>query len=209
MNKKKLLIVLSVIFILFAATGCQMPRDSEGNIILITLDTTFQQMMDSEGFFSAIFVYPLSQFINFITPYTNVGIAILIVTVVVNGLVMLLTLKQNIQMQKMQQKGSQLGSDLQAGKYKGDELVSKQRELAQLQSDFQLKARALQEDQQKRVSEEQRKINIEVQKAIDAIAKERGIDLVLRGEGIAYTIPELDISSEVITRVSAAGKAKK
>ena len=103
MNKKKLLIVLSVIFILFAATGCQMPRDSEGNIILITLDTTFQQMMDSEGFFSAIFVYPLSQFINFITPYTNVGIAILIVTVVVNGLVMLLTLKQNIQMQKMQQ----------------------------------------------------------------------------------------------------------
>ena len=44
--------------------------------------------------------------------------------------------------------------------------------------------------------------------AIDAIAKERGIDLVLRGEGIAYTIPELDISSEVITRVSAANKAK-
>lgn len=113
------------------------------------------------------------------------------------------------ELQKMQQKGSQLGSDLQAGKYKGDELVSKQRELAQLQSDFQLKARALQEDQQKRVSEEQRKINIEVQKAIDAIAKERGIDLVLRGEGIAYTIPELDISSEVISRVSAAGKAKK
>ena len=41
-----------------------------------------------------------------------------------------------------------------------------------------------------------------------AEAKERGIDLVLRGEGIAYTIPELDISSEVITRVSAANKAK-
>ena len=114
------------------------------------------------------------------------------------------------ELQKMQQKGSQLGSDLQAGKYKGDELVSKQRELAQLQSDFQLKARALQEDQQKRVSEEQRKIDIEVQKAIDAIAKERGIDLVLRGEGfIVYSIPELDISSEVISRVSAAGKAKK
>lgn len=112
------------------------------------------------------------------------------------------------ELQKMQQKGSQLGTDLQAGKYKGDELVAKQRELAQLQSDFQLKARALQEDQQKRVAEEQRKINIEVQKAIDAIAKERGIDLVLRGEGIAYAIPEMDISSEVITRVSAANKAK-
>lgn len=114
------------------------------------------------------------------------------------------------ELQKMYQKGSQLGTDLQAGKYKGDELVAKQREFAQLQSDFQLKARALQEDQQKRAAEEQRKINIEVQKAIDAIAKERGIDLVLRGDGnIAYAIPELDISSEVISRVSAAGKAKK
>lgn len=112
------------------------------------------------------------------------------------------------ELQKMYQKGSQLGTDLQAGKYKGDELVAKQREFAQLQSDFQLKARALQEDQQKRAAEEKRKIDIEVQKAIDAIAKERGIDLVLRGEGIAYTIPELDISSEVITRVSAANKAK-
>ena len=114
------------------------------------------------------------------------------------------------ELQKMQQKGSQLGSDLQAGKYKGDEMVAKQREFAQLQSDFQLKARALQEDYQKRAAEEQRKIDIEVQKAIDAIAKERGIDLVLRGDGIAvYSIPELDISSEVISRVSAAGKAKK
>ena len=114
------------------------------------------------------------------------------------------------ELQKMYQKGSQLGTDLQAGKYKGDELVAKQREFAQLQSDFQLKARALQEDQQKRAAEEKRKIDIEVQKAIDAIAKERGIDLVLRGDGnIAYAIPELDISSEVITRVSAASKAKK
>ena len=114
------------------------------------------------------------------------------------------------ELQKMQQKGSQLGSDLQAGKYKGDEMVAKQREFAQLQSDFQLKARALQEDYQKRAAEEQRKIDIEVQKAIDAIAKERGIDLVLRGDGIAvYSIPELNISSEVITRVSAASKAKK
>ena len=46
------------------------------------------------------------------------------------------------ELQKMQQKGSQLGTDLQAGKYKGDELVAKQRELAQLQSDFQLARRS-------------------------------------------------------------------
>ena len=66
----------------------------------------------------------------------------------------------------------------------------------------------MQEDQQKRVNEEQRKIAILVQKAIDAIAKERGIDLVLRGENIAFVKQDMDISADVITRVSAAGKAK-
>lgn len=106
------------------------------------------------------------------------------------------------ELQKLNQKGIQLAQDLQAGKYQGDELTNKQRELAQLQSDFQLKARAFQEDERKRSTEEQRKIAVEVQKAIDAIAQERGIDLVLRGEGIAYTIPALDISRDVIERTS-------
>lgn len=112
--------------------------------------------------------------------------------------------------QQMQQKGQKLTSDLQAGKFKGEEQITKQRELAQLQADFQLKFRALQEDQQKRIQEEQRKLTIAVQKAIDTIAKERGIDLVLRGEAVAFTINELDISDEVIKRVSTEnGKKKK
>ena len=103
----------------------------------------------------------------------------------------------------MQQEGMKLGQDLNAGKYTGDELVSKRRELEQKQADFRLKARALQEDQQARVQEEERALMVTVQRAIDSIAKERGIDLVLRGEAIAYTIDALDISQEVITRVSA------
>ena len=117
------------------------------------------------------------------------------------------------ELQKMQQQGSQLGADLQAGKFKGDELTKKQREMAQLQSDFQLKARALQEDKQKRIGQEERKIAVEVQKAIDAIAKERKIDLVLSGSLlpgqpiVVYAEPQLDLSDEVIARVSGK-KAK-
>ena len=107
------------------------------------------------------------------------------------------------ELQDMQQKGTKLGQDINSGKYKGNDLVSKQREIAQLQADFQLKARALQEDQQKRIQEENRKLAVSVQIAIDDIAKERGIDLVLRGEGIAYTIEALDISQDIIKRVSA------
>ena len=113
------------------------------------------------------------------------------------------------ELQKMQQEGVKLSQDLAAGKYKGDELTNKRRELEQLQADFRLKGRALQEDQQKRVQEEEREVMVTVQRAIDSIAKERGIDLVLRGEAIAYTIDALDISQEVIARVSAdKGTAK-
>ena len=112
------------------------------------------------------------------------------------------------QLQEMQQKGTKLSQDINSGKYKGQDLVDKQREIAALQADFQLKARAFQEDQQKRMQEENRKLAVAVQMAIDAIAKERGIDLVLRGEGIAYTIETLDISKDIIKRVSQA-KSKK
>lgn len=114
------------------------------------------------------------------------------------------------EIQSLQQKGSQLAQELQMGKYQGDELTKKQRELAQLHSDFQLKVRAFQEDERKRTAEEQRKVEIEVQKAIDAIAKERGIDLVLNEMGVVFISgPSFDISQDVIKRVSNSSKSKK
>lgn len=115
--------------------------------------------------------------------------------------------RQN-ELQTMQQKGTQLAQEIQMGKYQGDELINKQRELAQMQSDFQLKARAFQEDESKRSKEENRKIAVEVQSAIDAIAKERGIDLVLREISIAYVVDSLDISNDVIARVSKNSTVK-
>lgn len=102
----------------------------------------------------------------------------------------------------MQQKGIKLQQDIQAGKFKGDELTKKQRELAQLQADFGLKARALQEDQKKSFMQEQQKIEVDVQKAINEIAKEKGYDIVLRGEGVVYATPAFDISNDVIKRAS-------
>ena len=53
-----------------------------------------------------------------------------------------------------------------------------------------------------------------VQEAIDNIAKERGLQLVIRGEAVAYATRAVDISDEVISRVSkqagaAAPAAKK
>lgn len=107
------------------------------------------------------------------------------------------------EMQKMQQEGVKLSQDLAAGKYKGEQLTKKRRDLEQLQADFRIKGRALQEDQQKFAQEKERDLMMTVQRAIDSIAQDRGIDLVIRGDAVAFANPDFDISQEVIKRVSA------
>ena len=113
--------------------------------------------------------------------------------------------RQN-ELKKLQDEGQKLAADLNSGKITGDKATEAQRKLAQLHSDFKLKATALEEDSRARFSQEQVKITSEVQKAIDKIANERGIQLVLREGSIAYTINALDISQDVIDMVSKAKK---
>ena len=110
------------------------------------------------------------------------------------------------ELQNLEAEGNKLAQRLKEGKLSEKERVDLQRRFAQMQSDFNLKAQALQEDQRKRVSDENLKLAQEVQKAIDAIAKERGIQLVLRGESVAYTVNALDISQDVIDRAGKSGK---
>lgn len=112
------------------------------------------------------------------------------------------------EIQDLEKKGQKLTADVQGGKLTGDKLKDAQRELALLQSDYNLKGRALQEDMARRNQEEQSKLAVSVQKAIDDIAKERGLQLVLRGESIVYTVSALDISQDVIKRVGANAKKK-
>ena len=110
------------------------------------------------------------------------------------------------ELQNLEAEGNKLAQKLKDSKLSEKERVDLQRRFAQMQSDFNLKAQALQEDQRKRVADENLKLAQEVQKAIDAIAKERGIQLVLRGESVAYTVNALDISQDVIDRAGKSGK---
>lgn len=111
------------------------------------------------------------------------------------------------ELMSLEEEGKKLAADIQAGKFKGEQLTDAQRRLAQMQSDFNLKGRALQEDAGKRSHEEQQRLAGLVQKAVDQIAKERGLQLVLRGENVvAYTVAALDISQDVIDRVAAQNK---
>ncbi|MDD7022860.1 MAG: OmpH family outer membrane protein [Aeromonadales bacterium] len=104
------------------------------------------------------------------------------------------------ELQKLETDGKALQQQLPT--LKGDQQVEAQRKLAQMQADYNLKARALQEDQGKAVHDEEMKLGRLVQEAIDNIAKERGLQLVIRGEAVAYATRAVDISDEVISRVS-------
>ncbi len=110
------------------------------------------------------------------------------------------------ELQKMDAEGKELSDKMPT--LKGQEAVDAKRHLDQLQSEFNLKGRALQEDQNKRVQEEQVKLFRLVQQAVDTIAKERGLQLVLRGEGVVFATQAVDISSEVIARVSKLSTTK-
>lgn len=99
---KKIFTVLAVLTVAITLTGCTVPKNADGSIVLIKLDTTFQDIMASESWFSAIFVWPLAECFNQMTPVIGVGGAIAVVTIVVNGLLALATLKSTIGMQQMQ-----------------------------------------------------------------------------------------------------------
>lgn len=92
-NKKILLSLL----VLFALSGC-MAQD-----VVISLGTPFSDMWTGgNSWFEALFVYPLAQALNFITPYVGVTMAIILITLLVKLLTFGLTVKSTVATQKMQ-----------------------------------------------------------------------------------------------------------
>ncbi|MFT6987772.1 MAG: outer membrane protein, partial [Psychromonas sp.] len=69
-------------------------------------------------------------------------------------------------------------------------------------SEYKLKRKAFEEDNRRRQGEEQQKALLMVRKVINAVAAEDGYDLILNGEQIVFSKPELDISDIVIKEIS-------
>lgn len=123
---KKLLALMAIVTIVVTATGCTAPKDANGRIILISESTTFGEIFQTENWFSALFVWPLSWVLNKLAPVITVGGAIAIVTVVVNGLLAVFTLKSQMGMQRMQMLQPELNKIQR--KYEGrDDQASKMR----------------------------------------------------------------------------------
>lgn len=102
LQNKKMWIALTL---LFALTACTRVVDSEGIIIpekIITLSTQIGDILADESWFSAFFVFPISQAINFIAKYTGVVLSIIIVTILIKLLTLSFTIKSTVASQKMQ-----------------------------------------------------------------------------------------------------------
>ena len=76
------------------------------------------------------------------------------------------------------------------------------RKMESLKSELQLKGKALDEDMRRRQGEEQNKILVKVQQAINAIAEKESYDMVLQRGAVIYVKPTSDISSKVVEALS-------
>jgi outer membrane protein len=76
------------------------------------------------------------------------------------------------------------------------------RKMESLKSEFQLKGKALDEDMRRRQGEEQNKLLVQVQKAINTIAGKEKYDMVLQRGAVIFVKPEADISSKVVEALS-------
>jgi outer membrane protein len=77
-----------------------------------------------------------------------------------------------------------------------------QRKMESLKSDYQLKGKALEEDQRRRGGEEQNKLLLKIQKAVDEVAKSEKYDVILQSNAVAYINKKQDISALVVKKVS-------
>lgn len=123
---KKLLALMAIVTIVVTATGCTAPKDANGHIILISESTTFGEIFQTENWFNALFVWPLSWVLNKLAPVITVGGAIAVVTAVVNGLLAVFILRSQMGMQRMQMVQPELNKIQR--KYEGrDDQASKMR----------------------------------------------------------------------------------
>lgn len=118
-KEKKTLILFSLFAIVFLA-GCSNYIDPETGLVaadkVITLSTTWADAF-ANGWFEGIFVFPVAWLINFIAQYSDAGISIIVVTLLINFLTSAGTIKSQVGTQRMQMLQPEL-EKIQA-KYKG------------------------------------------------------------------------------------------
>jgi len=131
MNKKRWLLVISLAVLALVLTGC-VKTNEDGTAKLIYLTTSYDEIKNS-GFLYSLLVYPLAQAVNYLSSKVGVLFGVALVTVILNLIVVVLTFKSNISMQRMQQVQPEL-QKIQA-KYEGrTDQASQQRQAMEMQA---------------------------------------------------------------------------
>ncbi|MBQ6817527.1 MAG: YidC/Oxa1 family membrane protein insertase [Bacilli bacterium] len=102
---KKLLLVSFAVLAVFMLAGCQRNVDENGVVLaekIIYLTTSWGDIFKTDGLFTTVFVYPLSQCINFLSQYVGVALAIAFTTLIVNMITLSFSVKSTVDMQKIQ-----------------------------------------------------------------------------------------------------------
>jgi outer membrane protein len=84
-----------------------------------------------------------------------------------------------------------------------DERAKKQKDLQGRQVDFEYAQQKFKEDATNRDRELTQDLMSKIKEAIQAVAKDKGLDLVVQDP--VYTVPSLDITDEVLKQLQAAG----
>lgn len=101
-RNKKILKVLSLVFILVVLTGCTQNLDANNQLLpgrAITSDTPWSIQA---GIFDFLFVFPIAKFILFVEPFMGVALGVILATVIINLITLPLMIKSQISAQKMQ-----------------------------------------------------------------------------------------------------------
>lgn len=81
------------------------------------------------------------------------------------------------------------------------ERIQLQRQLQSLDSELKLGVSNLREDERQRSTEEQKKLIEKLQKAVNALAKKEGYDMVLDRQAVLYANPKDDLSEKVLKAI--------
>lgn len=129
MKNKKLLFLAPLLLLL---NSCASVVDKNGNVLkekIISLSSTWSFNL---GFFDAILIWPISQFINFFSQYIGVIWAIVLITILINLLILPLTIKSQMTSAKMQMLQPRIAKIQE--KYKGQtDQGAQMRQYAELQ----------------------------------------------------------------------------
>lgn len=132
-KQKKILKVLSLVFLMVVLTGCTSNLEKDGTLKAaraITVDTPWTL---SVGIFDFIFVFPIAKFILFMEQYIGVVASVVLATVIVNLITLPLMIKSQISSQKMQMLAPK--QEAIQRKYKGrNDQASQMRMSAELQA---------------------------------------------------------------------------